>query len=54
MRFKKYFLVICLIICLFTIASACASEVNDTEIPAIDSDDNLDINEDNHVMDKDN
>ena len=54
MRFKKYFLVICLIICLFTIASACASEVNDTEISAIDSDDNLEINEDNQVMDNDN
>ena len=53
MRFKKYFLVICLIICLFTIASACASEVNDTEISAIDSDDNLEINEDNQVMDND-
>ena len=54
MGFKKYFLVICLIICLFTIASACASEVNDTEISAIDSDDNLEINEDNQVMDNDN
>ena len=53
MRFKKYFLAICLIICLFTIASVCASEVNDTEISAIDSDDNLEINEDNQVMDND-
>ena len=40
MKFKKSFLVICLIICLFTIASVCASEVDDV---AISSEDNTDI-----------
>lgn len=52
MRFKKTFVVSCLIICLFTIASVCASEANDTSLTTINSDDNLEINEDNQVMNK--
>ena len=49
MKFKKFFLVTCFIICLFTMASACASEVNDTAVSVNDLDDNLKINEDNLV-----
>lgn len=52
MKFKKFFMFICLIICLFTIASVCAGEANDSAMTAIDSQDNLDINEDNQVIDK--
>ena len=52
MKFKEIFVVLCLIICLFTIASVCASEANDTSLTTINSDDNLEINEDNQVMDK--
>ena len=52
MKFKKIFVGLCLIICLFTIASVCASEANDTSLTTINSDDNLEINEDNQVMDK--
>ncbi|WP_405296045.1 hypothetical protein [Methanobrevibacter sp.] len=54
MKFKKFFLILCLVICLFTMVSVCASEVNDTAITAIDLQDNLEINEDNQVIDDDN
>ncbi len=54
MRFKKLFLIICLFMCLFTMASACAWDVNDTAIAAIDMQDNVEINEDNQVIDNDN
>ena len=52
MKFKKLFPLICVVICLFTIASVCASEVNDTAITALDSHDKLEINEDNQVIDR--
>lgn len=52
MKFKKFFLIICLVICLFTMASVCAGEVNDTAISAIDLQDNWQINEYNQVIDK--
>ena len=35
MKFKKSFLIICLIICLFSITSVCASDVNETDITSI-------------------
>ncbi|MDO5810474.1 MAG: hypothetical protein Q4Q37_05215 [Methanobrevibacter sp.] len=44
MKFKKFFFVTCLIICLFTIASVCAGEMDDEAMTAIDSQDDLDIN----------
>ena len=46
MKFKKFFFVTCLIICLFTIASVCAGEMDDGAMTAIDSQDDLDINDD--------
>lgn len=54
MRFKKLFTLICIVICLFTVASVCASEVNDTAITAVDSHDNLEIDGYNQVIDSDN
>lgn len=46
MKFKKFFFVTCLIICLFTIASVCAGEMDDEAMTAIDSQDDLEINDD--------
>jgi hypothetical protein len=40
MKFKKVFPLICLVICLFTAATVCAGEVNDTAMTAIDLQDN--------------
>ena len=42
MRFKKIFLLLCLVICLFSMASVCASDSNDT---AIGSDNKLEIDQ---------
>ena len=40
MKYKKGFIFICLIICLFSIASVCASDVNEIEVVSdIQSDD---------------
>ena len=39
MKFKKTFLVICVIICLFTMASVCASEVDDAALASGDKSD---------------
>lgn len=52
MRFKKLFPLICIVICLFTVASVCASEVNDTAITAVDSNENLEIDEYDQIIDK--
>ena len=42
MRFKRIFLLVCFVICLFMMASVCASDLNDT---AIASEDNLEIDQ---------
>ena len=52
MKFKKLFLIICIVICLFTMASVSAGEVNDTVMTAADLQDNSEINEDNQVTDE--
>lgn len=52
MKFKKLFFITCIVIGLFTMASVCAGEIDDTPITAIDSQDNSEINEDNQVMEK--
>lgn len=52
MKFRKAFMVICLIICLFTMASACACDANDNAtITAIDLDDNHVIDETKVIFD---
>ena len=38
MKFKKSLLIICLIICIFTMASVSATDVNDTAIASEDTD----------------
>uniref|UniRef100_UPI00386B1052 pectate lyase-like adhesive domain-containing protein n=1 Tax=Methanobrevibacter sp. TaxID=66852 RepID=UPI00386B1052 len=42
MRFKRIFMLICLLVCLFAMASVCAGEANDTEIY---SENSLEINQ---------
>lgn len=46
MKYKKSLLFICLIICLFSIASVCASEVNETLVASEDQSDELNVIED--------
>ena len=41
MKYKKVFIFICLIICLFSIASVCASDVNETALANDDQSDNV-------------
>lgn len=54
MKFRKAFIVTCLIICLFTMASAFAGETNDNAtVTATDIDENFKINEDNYLMESD-
>ena len=51
MKFKNLFLIICLVICLFTMAGVCAGELNDTAITATDFQENLKIIEDHQIID---
>ena len=37
MKFKKTFILICLVVCLFAMASVCASDANDTTIASEDT-----------------
>lgn len=63
MKYKKELIFICLIICLFSVASVCASDVNDTAINSDNTDqvieetnidDNLAIGEDDAIAQADN
>ena len=51
MKHKKIFLLICLVICVFSMASVCASEANDTAMASEDT--GLELSADNE-MDVDN
>jgi uncharacterized repeat protein (TIGR01451 family) len=51
MKFKKMFLIICIIVCLFAMASVCASEANDTTI-SIDDEDQYDLAKSNGITEE--
>lgn len=53
MKYKKSFLIICLIICLFSIASVCASNVNETVVASENQSDELQNVENQDVFDVD-
>ena len=41
MKFKKFIIFICLIVCMFSIASVCASDINDTVVASEDQSDDI-------------
>ena len=49
MKFKKFLIFICLIICLFSIASVCASDINETIVTNEDQD-TIEINENQDII----
>ena len=54
MKFKKRFLIVCLIICLFSIVSVCAGDVNDTIVASDDNQIELSQDSIDDVMEDDN